>query len=300
MIEFVDLMEARSLGSMDSEKDQDKFWYSDQWVMEPVYLGFRYQCLVGASGQLRFHGKQKKYKQIDKFKNLTKIVQSIKSKNLPEDTLFEGYLTFQNDRTKAFKFLKLEQLDNEMINIAQFYISDIIYHSGRDLFNLPLFDRRTIINKLFVEDDVVKIQHGYVKDKKKIYQKMKDEVQVFIFKDLSARYNFKQSLACRIYKTPFSYFMVAMGFVESADPRLKRMVVAIEGGQLRNNTLVKIMNIPVHGNDTRIILYNNRSKYLGKVFEFLASEKLEKDEKYQEARFVKMRDDKKLENCIFL
>lgn len=292
-------MEARSLGSIDSEKDLDRFWYSDQWIMEPVQLGVRYQCLVYEKGKIRFHGKRKKYTQQDKLQSITKIVDSINLNNLPEQTLFEGYLTFDNDRTKSYRFLKLEHIDQELIDSANFYVTDIIYHAGNDVFNLPLFDRKNIINKIFVEDEVLKIQQGYTKEKIQTYDRLKDQIQVFIFKDLAARYSFKQSLACRIYKIPLTYFMIVMGFVESPDPRLKKMVVAIEGGQLKEDELVKIMNIPVHSNDMRVVLYNNKDKFMGKVFEFLASEKSDKEDKYQEARFVKMREDKKLEDCIF-
>lgn len=299
MVEFVNLMEARSVGSIDNESDQDKFWYSDQWIMEPVRLGVRYQGLVCTSGQIKFHGKQKNYKEQFKIDSLTKIVDSLKANNLPEQTLFEGYLTFENDRSKAYRFLKLGEIDDDLAKSAQFYVTDIIYHAGQDVFNLPLFDRRTILDKLFKEDELVKIQSGFTKNKKSVFEQLKNEIKVFIFKDLAAKYSFKQSTAWRIYKIPQTYFMTVMGLVESDDPKLKKMIVALEGGQLRNNVLTKIMNVPVHGYDTRTILYNNKENLVGKVFEMLASEKDSKDDKYQEARYIKIREDKKLEDCIY-
>lgn len=301
MIDFVDLIEPRSLGIY-SEKDQDKFWYSDQWIMEPIYQGIRYQGLVYAPGKIRFHGKKREYKQQDKVEKLTSIMSVFDSLNLPEQTLFEGYLTFGNDMSKAFKFLKVEDLDKDLENNAQFFVTDLIYCSGRDVYNMSLFDRKPILNKLFenTNSDLVAVQHGFYKDKQKTFESLKDKIKVFLFKDLAAKYSFKQSSSSRIYKIPQSYYMVVMGFVESPDPRLKKMVVAIEGGQLKNGHLEKIMNIPVHGSDIRVVLYNNRDKIQGKVFEFLATEKSEDDDKYQEARFVQLRDDKKLEDCIFI
>lgn len=301
-INFVDLMEARSLGAVDSEKDQDKFWYSDQWIMEPVYQGIRYQGLVYTPGQIRFHGKKKEYKPQNKIEKLTSIMSILQSINLPEQTLFEGYLTFKNDRTRAFRFLKLDELDEDLKSNAQFYITDIIYHTGRDIYNLPLIERQSVLKKLFerAHGDYVLIQHGFFKNKKQVFDSLRDEVKVFLFKDLAAKYTFKQSSSSRIYKVPQSYYMVVMGIVESPDPRLKKMVVAIEGGQLKNGQLIKIMNIPVHGSDVRVVLYNNKDKIQGKIFEFLATEKVDDGDKYQEARFVQMRDDKKLEDCIFI
>lgn len=301
MIEFVDLMEGRSLGSIDNESDQDKFWFSDQWVMEPILLGIRYQCLVDDSGLLSFHGKRKNYKDKDRFLMLPNIVQELQNNRFPPQTLFEGYVTFNNDKTEAYRFLKLEHLDEQLVENAQFYITDVIYYNSKDVYNLPLFDRKTILSKHFKESEHVKIQKFFALNKKNTFEQFeKKDVKVFMFKDLSARYSFKQSVACRVYKIPQQYFMVAMGYVENKEKEeLRNMVVALEGGQLQKGELVKIMNVPVHSNDSRISLYNIRDSIVGKVFEILATEKTEKDSKYQEARFIQMRDDKKLENCIF-
>jgi ATP-dependent DNA ligase len=301
MIDFVDLMEGRSLGSMDSEADQDKFWFSDQWIMEPIYAGIRFQGLVDTSGKIKFHGKQKQYKQQDKVQALSNIVQSLENCKLPDETLFEGYLTFNNNKTEAYRFLKLENLDQRLIDDAQFYVTDIIYYAGRDVFSLSLFDRKSIIKKIFKETDYLKVQQYFSVDKRNVFREFeRQQIKTFLFKDLAAQYKFKQSVVCRIFTVPKQYFMVVMGYVENKEKEeLKNMVVALEGGQLKSGQLTKIMNVPVHSNDSRIILFNNKDKIQGKVFEILASEKTEKDVKYQEARFICMRDDKKLEDCVF-
>jgi len=300
MISFVDLMEGRSLGSIDNEADQDKFWFSEQWILEPVYEGVRFQCMVDTAGDIRFHGKRKIYKHQGKLNALTSVMKSLENCKFPDETLLEGYLTFNNDKTESYRFLKLEQPDQQLIDNSCFYITDLIYYAGKDIFNLPLFDRKSIVNKIVKETGCLKVQQWFDKDKRNVFEKLKKEkVNVFLFKDLSSRYKFKQTVACRIYRVPTQYFMVVMGFVENTKKEeLKNMVVALEGGQLINGQLVKIMNIPVHSNDSRIMLYNNKSNLMGKVFEILASEKTENN-KYQEARFVGMRDDKMLEDCVF-
>lgn len=298
MIEFVDLMESRST-LIDNEKDEGKFWYSGQWIMDPIHLGVRYQGLVNNLGEIKFHGKRKQYNDEDKIQRLTKIVNTLKSNNLPDQTLFEGYLTFNSDMSKSFSFLKLGDLNDDLLNEAKFYVTDLIYLGGKDVYNLPLFDRRNMLKKCFIENDVVKIQNGYFNNKKKVFEELKKDFSVFIFKDITAPYKFKQSTCSRIYKLPYQYFMVVMDYVESTEPKFKNMVLSIVGGQFKNGELKKIMNIPVHGNDERIILFNKKQSNLGKVFEILASEKNKDDDKYQEARFVKIREDKKIEECIF-
>ncbi|MDD5649673.1 MAG: hypothetical protein PHF86_04535 [Candidatus Nanoarchaeia archaeon] len=301
MIDFVDLMEGRSIGYFNSEMEQDKLWYSDQWIIEPTHLGIRYQCRVEACNKLDFHGKKESYKQKDKLEQLENIIKEIKSNNLPEQTLFEGYITFNNNKSEAYRFLKLDRLDNKIIDAAKFYITDLIYLNRKEIFELPLFDRKSLISKVFNDTENVKVQQFFSKNKKDVFEQFrKQNIDLFLFKDLAAKYRFKQSVYCKIYKVPKQYFMIVMGYVENKDKEdLKNMVVALEGGQLVNNKLIKIMNVPVHSNDSRINLYDNKEKIIGKVFELLASEKNENDNKYQEARFIQMREDKKLEDCVF-
>lgn len=297
MIDFVDLMEPRSL--IIEQDDQEKFWYSDQWIMEPTYHGIRYQGLVYAPRKIKFHGKKKEYKLQNKFEKLNNIIDSINLSNLPEQTLFEGYLTFNNDKTKAFRFIKLDDIDDELVSIAKFFITDIIYYSGKDYFNMTLFDRLSLLSKIFIETDNVKMQPKYSSNKKNVYCSLKDRVNVFVFKDLISMYTFKPTLSWRIYTIPYSYFMVIMDVVESNIVKFKNMAVSIKGGLLKNGKLVHIMNIPIHNNEDRINLFKNRERLKGKVFEFLASEKSEKTEKYQEARFLKVREDLDFNSCIY-
>jgi hypothetical protein len=299
MIEFVDLMEGRSL-SLDNENDQDKYWHSEQWIMEPIFFGIRYQGLVNSSGKIDFLGKKKNYKQQNKLYSIEKLVNDLTSYKLPKETLFEGYLTFTNNKNEAHRFLKLETLDQQLLESAEFYLTDLIYCDGSDVFNLPLFERRAMLRRVFsYETEKVKIQQGFVKQKKIEFEKLKDFVNVFLFKDLEASYSFKQVMSCRIYKVPRSYFMVVLDIVESDKDNFKNMCVALRGAQIKNGKLEEIMSIPVHSTDNRIKLYNNRERIKGRVFEFLALEKTDNENKYQEARFVSMREDKKEEDCLF-
>jgi len=296
MIDFVDLMSCKSLGPIESEKDTDMYWCSDQWIMEPIYLGTRFQCLIDSSNKYKFLGKKKKYKLTDKFDKFSKLINELKSNDIAQNTLFEGYLTFNNDAKDVFKFLNSNHVDEKLINSSCLYITDIIYYDNRDVFNMSLFDRKKMLNKIFEDSENVKLQQGYTKDKKKIYEDIKNEFEIFLFKDLESVYKFHYTVACRIYKAPKQYFMVVMGCVVKDG---KNMVVALEGGQFRQGELFKIMNVPVHGNEKRYELFRKKDEIVGKVFEFLANDRGIQEEKYLDSRFVSIREDKKIEDCIF-
>lgn len=296
LLEFVNLMEARSLGIIEDEQQMEEFWYSSQWVLEPVLQGIRYQCLIDDNNELKFLGKRKDYKQDNSAHFLTGLIEEIKSLNLPKNSLLEGCLTFGNNQQKAYQFLKSQ---TEIEEDYEFYFSDIMYLDNKELFLMPLFTRLSKLASLITEKKIVKLQKGYTANKKQVYSELKDSVKVFLFKDLESVYTFRQSMSWRILKIPVSFFMTIMGFVENKeDEKFRSMVMALEGGQLKDSVMTKIMNIPVHSNEDRLFLYKSKQDLLGKVFEFLASERTKKG-KFQETRFLKIRDDKKPDDCIW-
>jgi ATP-dependent DNA ligase len=294
MIEFVDLMQARSLVVL--EEKMDEYWYSDNWVMEPIYQGIRYQCLVDDSRELKFLGKKKDCKENSVYL-LTELIEEIKSFNLPKNSLFEGYLTFNNDQQKAYQFLKSNTID-DLYKDFEFYFTDVIYLENKELFLLPLFDRRSRLTSLIQDKKLVKLQKSYTSNKKDKFEELRDKIKVFLFKELESTYTFKQSMSWRIFKLPKSFFMIVTGFIENDNEQYKGMVMALEGSQYKDGQITKIMNVPVHRNDSRHFLYNSRKEIIGKVFEFLALEKTKKG-KFQETRFVDMRNDFNPEECIW-
>ena len=294
-VKFVNLIQCRSVSTL-TEKEEDLFWYSDQWLMEPVFFGIRYQCLI--SKGVRFLGQKEEYKETNKLNLIESISEYFRVNLFPDDTLFEGYLTFDGNKKDAYSFLKSFVVEESLKKKAIFYITDILYYNGTDIFNMPLFDRKNLLKKIVNESENVRLQQGYSKNKKQVFEQLKDRFKVFLFKDYCARYSFKQSVACRIYKVSVSYYMIVMGAVSNEDEKYKGMVVALEGGQYKNGILEKIMNVPVHNNDSRIKLYDRRKEIEGKIFEIHALEKTNEN-KYQDARFVCMRNNKTSSDCIF-
>lgn len=299
-MDFVDLMQSRSICLTDDQENEEKFWFSDQWTIEPLYDGVNYQILIDENGDLKFQGRKRDYKKNNKFEQLDRIVKDIEEMQLPKNTLFEGILTFNNDKNEMFRFLNISRIDQSFKENCTFYIRDIIFYNNKAIHELPLFDRIAFIKRNFKETLYIKIQESYNKNKRQVFEKFKESFQNFNFRDLCSPYSFKQSMASRIYKVPCSYFMIILDVVvNEKEEKFRNMVLALKGAQIKNNEITYIMNIPVHSNNNRTYLYKNRENLKGKVFEFLASEKDLKEEKYQEARFLKIRFDKTEKDCIF-
>jgi ATP-dependent DNA ligase len=302
MIDFVDLMDARSICLKSNEQEMEKFWYSDQWIMEPTLQGRRIQCLIDQNGEFKFWGKKKSYTRPNLDNKINHILTNLKDLHLPRNTLLDGYFSFGNNQsllTQFFQYNSIEdaenlQLEHRRIN---YYLTDIICNNGKDLSNFSLFDRKKALLTLIPENlEFVKVQDYTYKTKFEIFNKCKDSIQIFIFKDVESIYEYKISSAWKIYKEPETYFMILTGFVDGKNNN-QNMVVAFEGSQYKNGALTKIMNIPVNTTDDKVYYYNNKSKFLGKVFEIKAFEKLKN--KYQEARFHKIRNDLKEDICLF-
>jgi ATP-dependent DNA ligase len=254
--------------------------------------------LIDEAGEPQFFGKKKSYRK-NRMAYLTNLTKEIKSYNLPKNSLFDGYITFENDQKKAFRFIKSIYTDEDNFRRQfEFYFTDVIYLNNEAMFNSPLVARLQVLKNLFsTETRRVKLQKGYIVNKKEVYSQLKHEYKIFMFKDLDSVYSFKQSSYWRILKVPQTFYMVIMGFVESQEEKFRGMVMALEGGLYKNGVLSKVMNIPVHSNENRSYLYHKKSEILGKVFEFLALDKTDKG-KFDEARFVGIRDDMKSESCI--
>jgi len=289
MVDFVDLMDSRSF--VESEEP----WYSDVWAMQPSHSGIRLQCLKDDKGVYSFLGKRKSYKVRNNI--FPGLVKSLIQCNMLENTLIEGNLVFK-DNSKVFKFLKIEQLDQEFYDDACFIVTDIIYLNDKPVFDLPLFDRLAKLSNVIKESPLLRLQQSFSKSKKQIFEKLKEDYDVFNFRHLESTYKFGvRSSKWLALKNPQQFFMIVLGFVESEDSKYKGLVMAIEGGQIRDGQIVKIMNVPVHNNDTRFLLYKSKDVFLWKVFEILAEDRT-KDDKFLEARFVKIREDKTIEDCV--
>ena len=301
MVDFVDLMEGRSIGLEENDPEMEKYWYGENWILEPTCQAKRFQCLI--SDQIRFQGKKLHYKNPYLHRKIPHIISDIKSLSLPPETLLDGYLSFDNDdSTTLYRFLSLKSMLNVQdmyvhFGLIKFYITDLIFFDKQEIFSLPLFDRKKQLGKIIVEKENVKLQKTYISKKLEMYNSLKDEFKMFIFKNIESVYKFGVSSNWLIFKMPTSYYMIIIGFIENDKEEFRHMVLALEGAQFKNGKIEKIMNVPVHGTDNRLVLFQKKDELKDKVFEIKALEK--KSGKYQEARFFCLREDLKLEDCIY-
>jgi ATP-dependent DNA ligase len=301
-IDFVNLMDGRSICLHSNEENMEEFWYSDKWLLEPTYQGRRIQCLIDENGNFKFWGKSKKYVKPNLDNKINHIIEQLKLQNLPINTLIDGYFSFGNNisiLTQFFQYNDIQKTNDiqKLNGNINYFITDIIINNNKDLSFLPLFDRKKILNIMIKDLENVKLQKYFYNKKFEIFENNKD-FEIFLFKDIESSYEFRISSKWKIFKEPECYYMIISGYIDGKNnSRHENMVVALEGSQYKDDKLIKIMNIPVNNTDDMIYFYDNKQEMLGKVFEIKAFEKLK--DKYGEARFYKIRLDLKDNICIF-
>jgi hypothetical protein len=296
-IDFVDLMDGRSICFYENEEQMSDFWYSDKWILEPTYHSRRIQFLI--NDNITFWGKKKKYQAPNLQNKINHIITELASLRLKPGTLLDGNLTFENVSendsgllTSFFQYNDVSMAENlqQQYTRIKFYITDIIYNENKSCNDLSLFDRKRILNKLIKQDlQYIKIQPIINKKKYEYFKENKKNIKIFIFKDIDSMYDFRTSSSWKIFKEPTTYYMKISGFIDGKNETHKNMVVALEGSQYKNNVMSKIMNIPVNSSSDMEYFFKHKNELFGKIFEIKAFEKL--NQKYQEARFHRIRND---------
>ena len=296
-ISFVNLMDGTLIKHDVDDPEMEEFWESNEWILEPIERGRRYQCLI-QNNEIRFCSKLEERKTRIIEPKIQCIINELKNIKLTNGTLIDGYITSFDSKntTRALELPVDKSLEFQKENKLFFIVNDIIYNNGETTYDLPLFERKEILIKSMCEDEHIKITNFFYDKKYEEYQKSKEKYDSFFFKNLDSEYVFKQSNRWRLLKKSQIYFAVILDIIPGQG-KLENMCGALKIGQYKDNKLIEITNVSGLDNDERVMFFQDKDKYVGKVIEIRAFEKTESN--YKEARFVQLREDKKPEECIF-
>lgn len=298
MADFVKLMQGTPLKwDLDDER-MEMFWESNQWVLEPVIKGRRYQCLI-QDGNVSFSTIMgNNISQIDD--KVGHLVEQLR--NFTDETLLDGYITANNDVNRTLHILEtpMEKLQQNECHLLNYVISDIIYNGEVCTFEYPFFDRRKILEQLELDGCIptsyIRLSDLYYDLKFKRYKEINSDFDAFYFKDLDSTYTFRKSTKWKIFKELQRQNVVIMDIVEG-NGRYEGMCGLVSIGQYKNDELVHITNVSGMSTDDRIDLFLNRDKYLGKVLEIKVLGK--SDNNFIEARYSKLRLDLEPGICVW-
>jgi ATP-dependent DNA ligase len=298
--EFVDLMQSKPFKSDLEEGALEEFWQSDEWVLEPDVNGRRCQCLITEKG-IEFTGRTKDYRKLDISRRANHIVRQLEKLELPTNTLFDGFLLGQNNYAYTVQLIELSDIQSIALQEQQgnlnYVIHDVIYRNNEEVSYFAYKERREILEKLIVPKKNIWLSTVIKDQKKEQYEKLKDEYDNFTFKMVEAPYIFGKSAYWRSLKRIRNYFAVIMS-INEGQGRFEKMCGSLTVGQYREGKLVELVNIGgAMDFDDRIEFFDKKETYLGKVVEIKTTGRSE--ESFYDARFYRLRFDKKPEDCVF-
>lgn len=276
MIDFVNLMEPLPLRMDINHPKMDMYWQSEQWILEPVENGRRFQCLI--TDKIRFSTKHENRVFENLPQKIPNILEDIQSLNL-QNTLFDGYLTSELQKEKQL----------------QYVLTDVIFFNDNIIYDFPLWDRKEKL-KTINQTKNLKISNYYNNSKYEIYQELRCNYDMFFFKDLDSPYIFGKSSRWKSLKEPQKYNCVLMKINEGSG-KYKNMCGSITVGQYKSNKLIEITNVSGISYDDRVKFFNEPEKFINKVVEIKALKKTK--DNFREASFSQLREDLQPEQCVW-
>lgn len=301
MAEFVRLMEGPTILFDPEDERIEELWESEEWLMQPVPEGRRYQCLLEEDGEFHFQNRDPESQLPQLGRRIGHIVDELRTHKLPPNTLIDGFivsrtndsiLTSQMIEQSEIGSLRLQQEHGQL----EYLVWDVIFLKDEELFEYPLFDRRLKMTELFKKRKCVRLIEGFDLRKKEAYDKMKEHYRSFTFKQLGSSYHFGRIMTWKVLRRTESHLVVITD-VNEGKGRFTGMCGSLGVGQYMDGELRRITNISGLDNDDRLDFFRNRDQYVGRVIEIKASGR--SDDNFFDARYYRLRFDKKPEDCVF-
>ena len=289
-IDFIEFMEGSPITFEPEHPKMDMYWQSDQWILEPVVRGRRYQCLIN-DGSVSFSSRHGEAAINDKIPHIVNEIIKI----IPDGSLVDGIISAGDDTLKILESSVEKSLNLQIDKPLQFIIYDVLYWDCKICLDFPLFDRKKKF-EFIGNSGNVKVSKSFIKDKYKIYQSLKNDYDAFYFRDLDFENVGRTSSRWKIYKELQSFFAIIIDVLEGKG-KFENMCGALEVGQFKKGKMTHITNVSGMTNDDRIRFFEDKKQFIGKIIEIKALRKTKSN--FIEARFSKLRDDKVPQDCVF-
>lgn len=302
-----------------------EMWNSRSTVAENKFDGSRYLLQVGPEiNQFTSrHISKKTGNFVEKTNNLPHLRDlTMRSDGLSlEGCVFDGEIVYSDnlhskssDVTHIMGSLpdKAIALQGDLGKL-DYYAFDILYDRGKDVRDLPYKTRREILVDYLVGLDSpsrhLKITPVVTEDKEEFYRSIIEAGgEGVILKDINAKYGDHWAKV----KRKATYDVVIMGYEDpiqitkktSGEMSISKFaennwIGAIRFGQYFGGKLIEFGTCSGIDEALREELSTNGNKYIGKVIEIEAQERISKTGRFRHPRFLRFRPDKNAESCVY-
>lgn len=113
----------------------------EEWVAEPKIDGWRMQIIRYENGKVEFWGRrlERNPNWTEKLKKFIKIVESF----LPPSSILDSEITDERGR-RYIPSIFADKKDSK----PKIYVFDVIFFGGKEIYKLPFYERRKIIENI--------------------------------------------------------------------------------------------------------------------------------------------------------
>jgi len=113
----------------------------EEWVAEPKIDGWRMQIIRYENGEVEFWGRrlERNPNWTEKLKKFIKIVESF----LPPSSILDSEITDERGR-RYIPSIFADKKDSK----PKIYVFDVIFFGGKEIYKLPFYERRKIIENI--------------------------------------------------------------------------------------------------------------------------------------------------------
>lgn len=303
-------------------KFEESLWANNDYVAEEKFDGERFKCHLGKDGN-RFDSRTIS-KKTNRFTEKTDNVPHLRDFKLPqlEGTVLDGEIVFGSDSMTTSTVMgclpsEAVKRQEEAGKWVQYNVFDIIRHNGKNIENYPYKKRREILRILYEKylkpNKYFKLSKVVTIDKKAFCESIfAAGGEGVILKRLDAPYTDKTGWIK--VKAVATYDVVVMGYVEATEMTIKKgdteatisrlavnnWIGALEFGQyVDDGKLKKFGQCSGIPDNVRADFSENKEARLGTVITIEAQSRIKKTGKFRHPRFLKVRDDKNANDCVY-
>ena len=309
-----------------SEADEwtlKKIWDNPNWIAEHKFDGARYQALIGSNNVVRIFSRRI---WVERTGNIPHIVEEIQKLKLPAGTILDGEIIHPTN------FNQVVSIMNSDPNHA-IAIQDKIGYVHYKIFDVPVFANQPLTTTLIERKNLLKWDYffgktfkniefieGIIENKKQYFEDVVAKGgEGIILKNLDSVYaigtteQIKNGSWVKVKKL-HSYDCVVIGGVEG-EGKNKGSLGALKIAQFRNGKLTDVGKVSgmsdkqriewwqkINDNSDKTFILNGKKHIVMKETAFWQIEIAAQEQAinaYRFPRYMKDRNDKKAEECIW-
>lgn len=319
-------------------KFRPALWKDPMWVMEFKFDGTRYLMHIEEDGA-RFTSRRRSIRDggfVEKGDNFPQFSRPRDVYPFMEGTVLDGELTTENIYCHCYEVTTISGSSSDRAIVLQnekgflhYHVFDVLYYKRKDLRVLP-YKRRMVVrdrlvsllksSKPLYRNSFSTIDHllhsvpcvTLEKEKVSLYRDiLKRGGEGVIFKHIDAQYGERTKwvklkkqntwdVIITGYLNPSTESEKVDGTISATRYSDRGWIGSIVIGQWTDDGVELIEYGSVSGMDeqTRAMISRNPEKFIGKVIEIEAQERLASG-KFRHPRFIRFREDKNSEDCIY-